>query len=223
MTAWSYDEKEAKPLPKQTFFNLPGHKREHVIRCAVSAFARQGYKQASISRIVADAGIAKGSFYQYFEGKDDLFIHIVVTEIGGVKQNIYDQERGRLSEMNLSQFLRHIAKAQLEAFRGQPELFGISLDLLRMSPGEPVYKKLMQHAESAQNTIFLPIIQYEIEQGEIDGRVNPRLLNCMLVGMTQYQLSLFSSGETSHYDEKLIDAMIDDLDFILTNGIYTNY
>ena len=208
-------------LPKQTFFNLPAHKRERVTRCAVSEFASHGYKQASISRIVAAASIAKGSFYQYFEDKDDLFIHIVITEIGAVKQATYEQERSRLAEMSLSQFLRHVAKAQLQAFRAQPELFGISLDLLRMSPREPVYEKLMQHVESAQNMIFLPVIQHEIEQGKIDGRVNSRLLNYMLLGITQYQLYMFNSVETSVFAEETIDAMMDDLDFILANGIYT--
>ena len=209
-------------MPKQTFFNLPDHKREHVTRCAVSEFARQGYKQASISRIVAASGIAKGSFYQYFEDKDDLFIHIVLTEVGGVKQAAYEQVRSRIEQAsNLSQFLRNVAKTQLRAFREQPELFSISLDLLRMSPAEPVYKKLMQTVESSQNTFFLPIINHEIEQGRIDAKVNPRLLNYMLMGMTQYQLSMFSSGEASDFDEQSIDSMLDDLDFILTSGIYT--
>ena len=208
-------------MPKQTFFNLPTHKREHITRCAVSEFARQGYKQASISRIVADAGIAKGSFYQYFEDKDDLFLHIVFTEIGSLKLATYEQECGRLAGLDLSQFLRQVAKAQLEAFRGQPELLRISIDLLHISPGEPVYEKLMQSAQSAQSAVFLPLIQQKIKQGEIDSRVNPRLLNYMLIGMTQYQLYLFGSGEASNYDEDVIDTMIDDLDFILRGNVYT--
>ncbi|MCL2857762.1 MAG: TetR/AcrR family transcriptional regulator [Oscillospiraceae bacterium] len=207
-------------MPKQTFFNLPEHKREHVTRCAVSEFARQGYKQASISRIVADAGIAKGSFYQYFEDKDDLFMHIVLTEIGSIKQTAFEEGRDQLAQMNLSQFLRHIAKAQLEAFREQPELFSISLDLLRMAPSEPVYEKLMQTVEGAYNTFFLPIIQHEIDKGRINAKVNARMLNYMLMSINQYQLSLFNSGEASDYGEEAVDALMDDLDFILSSGIY---
>ena len=208
-------------MPKQTFFNLPDNKREHVTQCAVAEFARQGYKQASISRIVADAGIAKGSFYQYFEDKDDLFLHIVLTEIGSIKLAAFEQELGKLAQANISQFLRGLAKAQIEAFRAHPELMRISLDLIRMSPAEPVYKKMMQISGSAASTAFLPIIQHGIEHGDIDKRVNPRLLNYMLIGMTQYHLYRFSSGEVSDYDEAAIDALMDDLDFILTSGIYT--
>jgi len=216
---------EVAHLPKQTFFNLPDHKRERVIRFAVSEFAQHGYKQASISRIVAAADIAKGSFYQYFEDKDDLFIHIVASEIGSVKRDIYTQELGRLTEVNLSQFLRYVAKAQIHALRLQPELFSISLDLMRMPPGEPIFEKLMQYAESERDTVFLSIIQCEIDRGKIDRRVNPKLLNYMLMGMTQYLTHMFSSDKVENISDKVIDEVIDqmtdDLDYILTSGIYT--
>ena len=207
-------------MPKQTFFNLPNHKREHVIQCAVAEFSRQGYKQASISRIVADAGIAKGSFYQYFEDKDDLFIHIVASEIAPLKLGAYEREVDRLTEMNLSQYLRHVAKAQLKAFTEQPELFKISHELINLK-SEPIYKKVMEGFENVSDTLFLPPIRHEIANGEIDGRVNPQMLNFMLTSIAQYQLYLYNAGEIAVFDEDLIDSVIDDLDFILTNGIYT--
>ena len=39
-------------------------------------FAENDYANVSISRIVTNAGIAKGSFYQYFEDKDDLYSYL---------------------------------------------------------------------------------------------------------------------------------------------------
>jgi AcrR family transcriptional regulator len=40
-------------------------------------FSENDYANVSISRIVARAGIAKGSFYQYFENKEDLYGYLV--------------------------------------------------------------------------------------------------------------------------------------------------
>lgn len=60
-------------MPKQTFFNLPDDKRERIAELAVEEFSERPYAKASISRIVERAGIAKGSFYQYFEDKLDLY------------------------------------------------------------------------------------------------------------------------------------------------------
>jgi AcrR family transcriptional regulator len=64
-------------MPKPTFANLPAAKRQAIIDLAIEEFAEQPYAVASISRIVERAGIAKGSLYQYFEHKQDLFLYLI--------------------------------------------------------------------------------------------------------------------------------------------------
>jgi TetR/AcrR family transcriptional regulator len=66
-------------MPKPTFLNLPDEKRNRIVELALDEFSTHPYRQASLSRIVARAGIAKGSMYQYFENKLDLY-HWLVTE-----------------------------------------------------------------------------------------------------------------------------------------------
>ena len=51
-------------MPRDTFLNLPDAKRKAITEAAVDEFAAYPYEQASINRIVANSGIAKGSFYQ---------------------------------------------------------------------------------------------------------------------------------------------------------------
>jgi len=64
-------------MPKDTFFNLPDYKRNRIIKIAIREFAENPYDVASISNIVREAGIAKGSFYQYFEDKQDLYRYLI--------------------------------------------------------------------------------------------------------------------------------------------------
>ncbi len=64
-------------MPKQTFFNLPEAKRKAFLDAAVEEFALRDYESASVSRIVAKLGIAKGSVYQYFEDKRDLYLYLI--------------------------------------------------------------------------------------------------------------------------------------------------
>jgi AcrR family transcriptional regulator len=64
-------------LPKDTFFNLPEEKREALLDIIIEEFSENDYKNVSISRIVKRAGIAKGSFYQYFEDKKDLYLYLI--------------------------------------------------------------------------------------------------------------------------------------------------
>lgn len=64
-------------MPRATFDNLPADKRARFIEAALDEFSAHPYDQASISRIVARLGIAKGSVYQYFDGKVALFSWLV--------------------------------------------------------------------------------------------------------------------------------------------------
>jgi AcrR family transcriptional regulator len=64
-------------MPKSTFLNLPSEKRDRICEVAIETFLQDGYDNASITQIVARAGIAKGSFYQYFEDKADLFRYLI--------------------------------------------------------------------------------------------------------------------------------------------------
>jgi AcrR family transcriptional regulator len=92
VTKWSYLYLNGgKTEPRQTFFNLPQEKRDHITRAAISHFVRHGYKHASITAIVAEAGIAKGSFYQYFFDKDDLYGYLIRL-MAEWKMAVYRQE-----------------------------------------------------------------------------------------------------------------------------------
>lgn len=64
-------------MPKQTFFNLPENRHKSVLDSAIDEFAGNDYDKVSISTIVAKAGIAKGSFYQYFNDKEDVYCYLL--------------------------------------------------------------------------------------------------------------------------------------------------
>lgn len=89
MTTWSHDHPVTfspdLPMPKPTFFNLPADKRQRIVDLALEEFANHPYGQASISRVVEQAGIAKGSFYQYFEDKFDLYSWLITGHIAPAK------------------------------------------------------------------------------------------------------------------------------------------
>src|SRR3954452_11058002 len=61
--------------PAATAF--PGtSKRERILRAATDVFARNGYFNAKVSEIAKSAGVADGTIYLYFDGKEDLLITI---------------------------------------------------------------------------------------------------------------------------------------------------
>ena len=67
-------------MPTATFTRLPSARRERLVADAIAEFAERSYAEASLSRIARRSGIAKGSFYQYFENKLDLYRYLVTDE-----------------------------------------------------------------------------------------------------------------------------------------------
>ncbi|GAB6087544.1 TetR family transcriptional regulator [Alkaliphilus crotonatoxidans] len=64
-------------MPKQTFFNLPELKQSVLIEAAKKEFSRAPLHEACISNIIRYAEISRGSFYQYFNDKEDLFFFVL--------------------------------------------------------------------------------------------------------------------------------------------------
>ncbi len=64
-------------MPRSTFYNLPQEQQEEIIRTCFEEFANHVYENASVSRIVLKLGIAKGSFYRYFESKKELYLFLI--------------------------------------------------------------------------------------------------------------------------------------------------
>jgi TetR/AcrR family fatty acid metabolism transcriptional regulator len=51
-------------------------KRKEIIEAAIAVFSRTGYHRATIKEIADEAGVGKGTVYEYFESKEDLFLHM---------------------------------------------------------------------------------------------------------------------------------------------------
>jgi AcrR family transcriptional regulator len=63
-------------MPKETFFNLSDQKRNAFIHETLLEFSKYNFETASINRIIQNLGIARGSVYQYFNDKLDLWLYI---------------------------------------------------------------------------------------------------------------------------------------------------
>ncbi|MFQ9515666.1 MAG: TetR family transcriptional regulator [Eubacterium sp.] len=66
-------------MPKSTFYRISEEKRNRIVNAARHEFMNVPYNEVSINRIIKEAEIPRGSFYQYFDGKEDLF-HFVLQE-----------------------------------------------------------------------------------------------------------------------------------------------
>ncbi len=111
-----------------TFRQLPPDKQERVLDAALAEFADQGYQAASLNRLVAQAGIPKGSLYQYFPNKEGIFRYIfqfALSQVRGTLTAVKDEtlEEGLFSRLEKSLL------AGVRFLREHPRIFSLYLKI----------------------------------------------------------------------------------------------
>jgi AcrR family transcriptional regulator len=110
-------------MPTKTFLNLPKEKRIRILRAAKKEFSRVPLDKAVIANIVKAAKIPRGSFYQYFENVDDLFIYLMQYMYGIDKLKFAryleetDNDVYEALKMKFSNTIDKLANAENRQFR----------------------------------------------------------------------------------------------------------
>lgn len=60
-----------------TFQRLDEEKKKRLMDALIHEFSEHTFSEASINRIVKDANISRGSFYQYFTDKEDCYLYLL--------------------------------------------------------------------------------------------------------------------------------------------------
>ena len=68
-------------MVRPRFAKLPPAQQQAILAAALEEFAAHGFHDASLNRVIEAAGISKGSMYYYFDGKEDLYAHVVRVEL----------------------------------------------------------------------------------------------------------------------------------------------
>ncbi len=201
-------------MPKQTFFNLSTEKRERIIAVALQEFKEFDYSKASISRIVAKAGIAKGSFYQYFSGKKDLFSHII--DLASEKKLDYLKDVQIGSEnRDFFELLREVYIAGLKFSRDYPELGEISDNLMK-SKDEKFKEEILGTSMQKSDAFLTALLQRGAEQGELKRGLDFRFIGFI---MTRVSIALGEYAREKEYSERNMGKAIGDLIEMFGSGL----
>lgn len=214
-------------MPKETFFNLPEEKRRRILDLALEEFAANNYNDASVSRIVARAGIAKGSFYQYFEDKRDLYLYLL--------QLAADEKRAFLAaalpaepDGNIYAYLRGLFAHGMRFEFSNPLLAQISYRAVYGDAPLPDETKALLRESTAR--FFRPLVDKAVADGDIDPALDPALaaflfsavftqLGDYLLGRIGVPAEAVAAGQTQLLDQPAYWALIDDLLMILERGL----
>lgn len=154
---------------KKTFYNLPKEKQERIVNAVRKEFSKEPQEKASINRIIKEANISRGSFYQYFDDKVDL-IELLVGDLFSQISNYYiellSKNDGNIFTVSI---LLYDKTVELIDEKGDADFVKNILSGIRVN-SELVYNYLYHRfsKENATDKIREIIKDY----------INPKYLNC---------------------------------------------
>lgn len=125
-------------MPKETFLKLSKEKQQKVINAAKKEFARAPIENVSIKNIVEEADIARGSFYQYFESKEDLLIYILRENSEKLNTKLKD----KVKETNGDIFKLYIF------------LYDSMIEEFTNNPDQELFKQIFINLKSSDENVF---------------------------------------------------------------------
>jgi AcrR family transcriptional regulator len=182
-------------VPQQTFFNLPEEKRQQILQVAIDEFAENDYDSVSISRLVARAGIAKGSFYQYFADKEDLYGYVLGL-MAEAKTRFMSLDHPDPNHTGIFAYLRWMAEVGVAFQMAHPQLSKVAA---RAARGNFFPRAFNVNVREQTQTFYRRLVEVGKAQGDIAPDVDPQVAAVMfdgaLTGVSNYMLDKFASGE----------------------------
>lgn len=186
-------------MPKDTFNNLNDEKKERIFHAAVQEFSHRRFSEASINQIVKNARIPKGSFYQYFSGKEDIYLFMAermsrdISEIRGDWESLY-------TVADFREIIMQRARDTLKIGRARPEYYKICA-LIEID-SSPFMIKLMKAAADKD----MQIIERDKERGLIKPDIDAELV-IQIIHTFIFNEYLYCGFDEARYLQKVEEAL----------------
>lgn len=156
-------------------------KRLRLIAAAATVFARQGYTSTRMADIAIEANVGKGTLYEYFPSKEELFFAVYET--------IHVEARSRVAEAVPAEIggltrLRETLLAAADFVTESRDMHGVTLDFWAASIGSPHedrFRRLCGATYHDWREIAATTIRDGQARGEITATVDADAVATMMV------------------------------------------
>lgn len=148
-----------------------GEKRqEEILSCAEIIFSQKGYYEAHVSDIVEMAHIAKGTIYQYFSNKEDIFLALLRRYVHEWKEevtvNINNYSADNPSEEIAHMYIKYRVGKTLHYFDKNQHRCNI---VLRMGVG---LNPIIENAINSFEDEIMQLIKKDFEMAKRNGHIS---------------------------------------------------
>ena len=179
-------------------------KRDAILRAAIETFAARGFFNAQVADVARAAGVAAGTVYLYFRGKDDLLVSIFERSM---REGLAGSRAAIADLPDPPERLRRLARGHLARLGNDRNLAIVFQVELRQST------KFMERFSSTLLRDYLGLIREAIADGQRDGLfrtdINPTSAAKMMFGALDEMATNWILSRRRYSLEADADAVVD--------------
>jgi AcrR family transcriptional regulator len=153
-------------VPRTTWFRLPEARRQAILTAAEAEFGARGFSRGSLNVIARDAGVSKGSLFQYFADKADLCTYLSELASQRIRADIEQVIAEQRWTENFFDALQNTCCYWMSYFAGHPTERALAAAItLELDPGTraPVRAAVNAHYIA----VFRPLLRSAQEAGQL--------------------------------------------------------
>lgn len=186
--------------------------RARLIDAAKAVFQRDGFLNARIVDIAETAGLAPGTFYHYFDSKEQIFREVAEAQEERLTAPPEDGDEGAESETTLSRIRRSNLR-YLQRYRDQAALMGVIEQVSR-------YDEHVNAARMATMKHFVERAEKSVRQLQKDGLADTRLDPATAADALGAMVARFAElWLVQGYREYDFDTAVDQLTILWANAL----
>ena len=159
------------------------NKRAHIIEAAVQVFSRKGYAGAAVADIAVTAKIGKGTIYEYFDSKEELFFCVYEWFV----EKTETAAKVSISALEGSSVARLMALSNsiLGMWDEIKDVFTLTMEFWAASSSSQLrerFKHSFREMYEGYRLIIASLIREGVQHGEFRSDVVPESIAAALVG-----------------------------------------
>ena len=187
------------------FNNLKPEKQKQIINAAIKEFVRNGFEKASTNEIVKRANISKGSLFNYFNSKKDLYLYWIEYSSKAI---VNLNEEIDLSETDLFKRIERVALQKFYVQQKYPQAFEFLASTKQEESVEVkdiIKQRLNPIYNQAINKLYKDIDYSKFREG-VDIEKAIEILNWTMFGVGEKGLKeLFTFDDIGRFGEKYLE------------------
>ena len=195
-------------MPKDTFFNLPEEKRNKIIDSAMIQFSNKHYNKVTIDSIVDEAKIPKGSFYQYFTNKNDLYTYMF-NRLGDTKSEMLSTVKNYVDTMSFSDCIIKMLEISVQYETDDDNISQLNNKFLNECPQE-IKNEILKNEIPKSYRLLEQIIKEYVLKGELrkdlDIKNASYIITSCALNIEHYELT---NGDISETLRTVINVVVD--------------